>query len=143
MQLRRRVANVRRHGSDDTEAPFRTSGRAYGAALDIAGIYTISLILLTEAPHSGLGITAIAMLSAATPLSRSVTGAAVSSNFTTLRMSRAEAILSKLPAATTRRIYCAFSTDLQAAGSCANVIGGFGFGSCFGGFGCNTASLNQ
>ena len=43
--------------------------------------------------------------------------------------------------------YCfasgAFSTALQAAGNCAIVIGGFGFGGTFGGFGCSTESLNQ
>ena len=31
----------------------------------------------------------------------------------------------------------------QAAGNCAIVIGGFGFGGVFGGFGCSTASQNQ
>ncbi|MGY3121737.1 hypothetical protein ACVWXQ_005674 [Bradyrhizobium sp. S3.14.4] len=43
--------------------------------------------------------------------------------------------------------YCfastACSTALQAAGICASVIGGFGFGGSGGGFGCSTASLNQ
>lgn len=39
--------------------------------------------------------------------------------------------------------YGASSTCLQAAGSCASVIGGFGFGGVFGGFGCSTASENQ
>lgn len=37
----------------------------------------------------------------------------------------------------------AASTALQAAGNCASVIGGFGFGGSFGGFGCSTASENQ
>ena len=37
----------------------------------------------------------------------------------------------------------AASTALQAAGNCASVIGGFGFGGIFGGFGCSTESLNQ
>jgi hypothetical protein len=37
----------------------------------------------------------------------------------------------------------ALSTALQAAGSAAIVIGGFGFGGAAGGFGCSTASLNQ
>ena len=37
----------------------------------------------------------------------------------------------------------AANTSLQAAGSCASVIGGFGFGGSFGGFGCSTESLNQ
>lgn len=37
----------------------------------------------------------------------------------------------------------ACSTALQAAGICASVIGGFGFGGSGGGFGCSTASLNQ
>jgi hypothetical protein len=32
---------------------------------------------------------------------------------------------------------------LQAGGSSAMVIGGFGFGGTAGGFGCSTASLNQ
>jgi hypothetical protein len=32
---------------------------------------------------------------------------------------------------------------LQAAGNCASVIGGLGFGGVFGGFGCSTASENQ
>ena len=43
--------------------------------------------------------------------------------------------------------YCfasgAASTALQAAGSDAIVIGGFGFGGVFGGFGWRTESLNQ
>ncbi len=43
--------------------------------------------------------------------------------------------------------YClasgAFSTCLQAAGICASVIGGFGFGGSGGGFGCSTPSENQ
>ena len=43
--------------------------------------------------------------------------------------------------------YCfasaACSTALQAAGICASVIGGFGFGGSGGGLGCSTASLNQ
>ncbi len=34
-------------------------------------------------------------------------------------------------------------TCRQAAGNCAMVIGGFGFGGTFGGFGCSTESLNQ
>jgi hypothetical protein len=37
----------------------------------------------------------------------------------------------------------AASTCRHAAGSCARVIGGFGFGGIFGGFGCSTESLNQ
>src|SRR5439155_17713099 len=37
----------------------------------------------------------------------------------------------------------AFNTALQAGGSAAMVIGGFGFGGTLGGFGCSTASLNQ
>jgi hypothetical protein len=37
----------------------------------------------------------------------------------------------------------AAKTCRHAAGSCASVIGGFGFGGIFGGFGCSTASLNQ
>jgi hypothetical protein len=37
----------------------------------------------------------------------------------------------------------AFSTALQAGGSAAIVIGGFGFGGTAGGLGCRTASLNQ
>jgi hypothetical protein len=37
----------------------------------------------------------------------------------------------------------ACNTALQAGGSAAIVIGGFGFGGSFGGFGCSTASLNQ
>ena len=37
----------------------------------------------------------------------------------------------------------AVSTALQAGGSAAIVIGGFGFGGTLGGFGCSTASLNQ
>ena len=36
-----------------------------------------------------------------------------------------------------------FSTARQAGGSCAMVIGGFGFGGSFGGFGCSVESLNQ
>jgi hypothetical protein len=37
----------------------------------------------------------------------------------------------------------ALSTALQAGGSAAIVIGGFGFGGSFGGLGWSTASLNQ
>ena len=37
----------------------------------------------------------------------------------------------------------ACSTALHAAGICASVIGGFGFGGSGGGFGCSTPSLNQ
>ena len=37
----------------------------------------------------------------------------------------------------------ACSTALHAAGICASVIGGRGFGGSFGGFGCSTPSLNQ
>ena len=37
----------------------------------------------------------------------------------------------------------ACSTALQAAGICASVIGGFGFGGSGGGLGCSTASENQ
>src|SRR4030095_522550 len=36
-----------------------------------------------------------------------------------------------------------FSTARQAGGNCAMVIGGFGFGGSFGGFGCSVESLNQ
>jgi hypothetical protein len=43
--------------------------------------------------------------------------------------------------------YCfasgAAKTCRHAAGNCASVIGGFGFGGIFGGFGCSTESLNQ
>jgi hypothetical protein len=43
--------------------------------------------------------------------------------------------------------YCfasgAANTCLQAAGNCASVIGGRGFGGTFGGFGWRTESLNQ
>ena len=43
--------------------------------------------------------------------------------------------------------YClgsgAANTLRQAAGICARVIGGFGFGGFFGGFGWSTESLNQ
>jgi hypothetical protein len=37
----------------------------------------------------------------------------------------------------------ACNTVLQAGGSAAIVIGGFGFGATFGGLGCSTASLNH
>ena len=37
----------------------------------------------------------------------------------------------------------ACNTALQAGGSAAIVIGGFGFGGTLGGLGCSTASLNQ
>jgi hypothetical protein len=37
----------------------------------------------------------------------------------------------------------AASTSRQAEGSCAIVIGGFGFGGFFGGWGWSTASENQ
>src|SRR5215813_14110110 len=36
-----------------------------------------------------------------------------------------------------------FRTARQAGGNCAMVIGGFGFGGSFGGFGCSVESLNQ
>ena len=49
----------------------------------------------------------------------------------------------KPPVPATRQSHGAFNTALQVGGSCASVIGGFGFGSCLGGFGCSTASLNQ
>jgi hypothetical protein len=43
--------------------------------------------------------------------------------------------------------YCfasgAAKTWRQAAGNCASVIGGFGFGGSVGGFGWITSSLNQ
>jgi hypothetical protein len=46
-----------------------------------------------------------------------------------------------------RKFYCfasgAASTALQATGSDAIVIGGFGFGGVGGGFGWRTESLNQ
>jgi hypothetical protein len=50
-------------------------------------------------------------------------------------------------AAASSLAYCfasgAANTSRQAAGICASVIGGFGFGGSAGGFGWSTESLNQ
>ena len=118
-----------------------------------------------------VGITDSEMLSAETPLISSVNGSPVSSNLTTLRDVPEPDGLSDVGGtleepsfqvdacgvtARLRKPNCsqdasgfepvrhgAFNTVLHAGGSCASVIGGFGFGGLTGGFGWITGSLNQ
>ena len=92
-------------------------------------------------PAYSVGRIAIEIAFSLVPLIWSTNGLAERSNFTVFRMpSQSVAPLKALG-------YCfasgAASTALQAAGSEAIVIGGFGFGGVGGGFGCSTESLNQ